>query len=242
MSTATQPATCTHCEGTGYTLTDDVAKPCACGAAKRHDLAKRIAAATLPARFAGKSFADWRTSSAAQRQILARCQEFARAFDPKRPGGLLFTGNVGGGKTHLSVAILRAVLGRGFRGRYLNVCDFLDELRQSYRPDSPTAGDDLIDEVLRADLIVLDDLGAERVTGWVQERLYALINRLYERLKSVIVSTNLTLGQIADMGADQDTIGNVRVASRLTEMTGPPIDFGQIDYRRDVIARKGASK
>ncbi len=139
-------------------------------------------------------------------------------------------GGVGSGKTHIAVAILRAVVERGFSGRYCNVVDLLDDLRATFEPNAPQSGMEIIDGVVAADLVVLDDLGAEAPTGWVHDRLYQIINRRYEESRPTLVTTNLTLD-------DLDRQVGPRITSRLCEMC-QKVDFPDQDYRKRQLAEQ----
>lgn len=132
--------------------------------------------------------------------VRERLTRWVRHVGESTTGSLVLTGEVGSGKTHTAVAVARALFLAGRTVECWATVDLLDALR----PDGGVELDQLAD----VDVLVLDDLGAERPSEWVAERLYALVNRrwLYER--PTIVTTNLVLGELATgLGA--------RAASRL---------------------------
>src|SRR5206468_1001327 len=92
-----------------------------------------------------------------------------------RSKGLLFVGREGTGKTHVAIAALREVLRRGYTGLYWNVPELFLELRRIMAEQGSTSEADIFDEARRVDLLVLDDLGAERQSEYVTDRLYVLI-------------------------------------------------------------------
>ena len=105
---------------------------------------------------------------------------------------MLLTGSVGTGKTHLAVAALRVLVEtRGVEGRFVDVRVLLDRLRSSYNDDAQESQEQILRPILKADLVVIDELGAARPSDWVFETLELLIGGLYNRVVPVIVTTNL---------------------------------------------------
>ena len=116
------------------------------------------------------------------------CVEYAHNFG-KRPANLLLFGRPGLGKTHLSAAIAREVSGKGYSVVY-DTAGHVFERFEAQKFGRDEAERD-VERVLNCDLLILDDLGTEMITTFVQSALYQIINgRLLEK-RSTIVSTNL---------------------------------------------------
>lgn len=129
--------------------------------------------------------------------------------------GLILTGPTGTGKTWQAYGAFRAVVeARGWRSHAITVPALLDALR----PGRPGSVD--YTAVEQCDLLLLDDLAAERDTDWTAETLYRLIDARYSHLRPTIITANATGPMIRERLGD-------RVASRLNEMgrhavlTGP---------------------
>lgn len=121
-------------------------------------------------------------------------ESFVRQFPERRQigEGLLFTGGFGSGKTRLAAAILNEVQEQyGQTVRADVVPDLLQRLRQTYDAGAPASEDRVLQPLLRADLLLLDDIGAERVSEWVQERLFLVIDHRYRRRQPTLFTTNL---------------------------------------------------
>lgn len=141
--------------------------------------------------------------------ILQRCRDYAEHFGPKSES-LLFLGRTGLGKTHLSLAIAGQAAKQGAAVLYSSaqaVIDRYERLRFSDR--NPTQEDrEFIQMVPRCDLLVIDDLGAEFSNAFSQSVLYNVLNDRITAGLPVILSTNLTLEQLA-------AAYNERIASRI---------------------------
>ena len=155
-------------------------------------------------------------------QIVSYCEAYAEDFGLSSPSLILY-GNTGLGKTHLSLAIANKAIEKGFNVVYGSAHNLLSEIEKEHfgrlkSDDSPE------DNVLNADLLILDDLGAEFSTSFTVSMVYNIINTRILKGLPTIISTNLWYDEISDK------YGN-RVYSRIIG-NYTPLEFAGRDVRQ----------
>ncbi len=120
----------------------------------------------------------------------------AQAFAEDPKGWLVFMGTYGCGKTHLAAAIANYRAGLGYPPLFIVVPDLLDHLRATFNPRSSVSYDHRFDDVRTSPLLILDDLGTQSMTPWVQEKLYQLFNYRYTAELPTVITTANTLDEI----------------------------------------------
>ncbi len=127
--------------------------------------------------------------------IFKTCTEYVLHFDPKQSKNLLFMGKSGLGKTHLSLAIVGGVLNKGFLPVYGSAENLFDRIA---REKFSGADGGAYESMIKADLLVIDDLGAEMETSLSRSALYNLVNTRLLAGRPVIINTNLSMKEIAE--------------------------------------------
>ena len=144
--------------------------------------------------------------------------------------GLFITGTRGSGKTCFATVLGKELIRQGKEVWFKNVTDLLFEIKGTFDKESKIFNDyEMICNWARKEIIILDDLGAEKVSEYVRQSLYVLINKRYLDDMPTIITSNLSLDDIAGRLDD-------RIASRLIEMC-QVIDLGDKDLR--VLNKKG---
>ncbi len=126
-------------------------------------------------------------------QIFHKMHQYADTFRPGESGSLVLFGGTGLGKTHLSSAVARTVIDKGYDVYYVTAVGLLAEF-EARRFGSASIGDSEMEDPTRcysAELLIIDDLGTEVNNQFTSSVLYDLINTRLIRRRATIISTNL---------------------------------------------------
>ncbi|RJQ29448.1 MAG: AAA family ATPase [Peptococcaceae bacterium] len=233
---------CTLCQDRGLILQGDVAVPCRCALQK--SIQQRLADSNLPRNLTSCTFAKFDFSYYSKNcldpvkgisfyqsacRAYGAARDFIRAFlrDPYTDG-LIFTGQVGSGKTFLACCIANALLEQKKELLFVVVPDLLDKIRSTFdgqrQGEADLTEQDITDAAREVPLLFLDDLGAHNYTEWTKNKLYSILNyRLNECLPTVI-TTNISLEDL------EGYLGR-RTTSRLFQMCRPYRLLVEVDIR-----------
>lgn len=177
---------------------------------KRSKLVKRYQSFTLD------SFDPGRSRYAANGKEIA--EDYLDNWEEERKAGqgIYLTGGVGTGKTHLAVGVTLALMARGVPCLFVTTPDLLESMR---RDVSAEESEGMFDAALEADVLVLDDLGAERLTGWSLEKMFTLINHRFCASLPTIYTTNVGPGGMKER-LGEPVLSRVLKASTLIHMAG----------------------
>lgn len=229
---------CAECFDTGVFFPDGarVAKECPCGAFLAGHVATWSRDSGIPRRHcANGGFDSYRAKSRHHGTVRDHCRKYADEFFPGA-SGMILAGPVGGGKTHLACAIAWHVLhrrrpdGSGFcSARFWSTPQLLAEIRATYRAEAEEHESDIAERATGADLLVLDDFGAEKATDHAADRLFLILNGRLEAGRTTIVTTNLNPD-----GARAAAHFGDRIFSRLGEIAKPEnvLQLNFNDHRR----------
>jgi len=242
---------CSICGGSGLRIVQkngrQFAQECVCRIERR--AGRMLYRARIPRRYEHCTLESYETDFPSSNRTLSaahlRARKFVEGYPVETVGtGLLLTGSIGVGKTHLAVGILQALVAeRGATGLFYDYRDLLKQVQNSYNTQVRETELEILRPVFEAEVLVLDELGASKPTDWVWDTVAHILNTRYNDRRTTIITTNYTNlapldGQPRENSriAREETLGDrigERMRSRLQEMCVVVEMHGE-DFRQKV--------
>ena len=226
---------CPICEDSGLRLIvqpdgERYAQPCECRMQVR--ASRLLKRAAIPRRYEHCTLDTFEPGYGQADQSLAAAYLMARQFVSGYPvttegRGLLLTGSVGVGKTHLAVGIVQALIGeKGVHALFCDYRELLKRIQESYNPQVASTELQILTPIFEAEVLILDELGAQKPTDWVWDTVALILNTRYNDKRTTLITTNYpnapaALARSADKVIREETLGDrigERMRSRLAEM------------------------
>ena len=218
---------CEFCDDTGWKPIEQngIRRVVRCDCRRARIGQERLADSNIPKRYQHCTIANFTAYNESLERAAVHAAAMADAF-PAVTRGMFLEGQPGVGKTHLAVAVLRQVVqASGARGLFYDTRDLLRVIRATYDPSIRTTEIEVLRPVMTAELLVLDDLGAEKTSEWVEETLNLIVTIRYNEKRLTLFTSNYPdIPDDTDPNALLFRIG-FRMRSRLHEMC----DFVQLD-------------
>lgn len=151
----------------------------------------------LGPRFAQCTFSNWR-HRAELSVAMKVCKDYAAGFrDAKLVGqGLVLMGERGTGKTHLAASIATELMNKLCPVIFQPVPTLLKRIQATYRKNAEEQEDKLLSALTSCDLLILDDVGAEKWTEWMETTLFTIIDERYRQMLPIIITTNCSMDNL----------------------------------------------
>jgi len=246
---------CGLCEGSGLRIVQQngrqVARPCECRIERR--TVRMLERARIPKRYEHCTLdsyeSGFRGADKSLKAARLMVQKFVEGYPVETDGkGLLITGDIGVGKTHVAVGLLKELIAhRGVSGLFYDYRELLKEVQNSYNREVAATELGILRPVLEAEVLVLDELGAAKPTDWVWDTVAQILNSRYNERRTTIITTNyanegslLTIAAAQESPAKRamrdETLGDrigERMLSRLQEMC-VVVEMRGKDFRQTV--------
>ena len=209
------------------------AVPCDCTTGDKTERA--LQRARVPERYRHCDFENYETDNdienvsreqmAAWNRSLAQAklmvQRFADEFPVGSEHGLLLMGPCGVGKTHLAVSAMKSIVLRGHSGLFYDYLELLKAIQDSYNPESQATEMSVLEPVLKAEILVLDDVGSSKPSLWALETVGHVLNTRYNEKRVTLLTTNFL---DSDAGSAAGNSANGAPPTRVAGMRAPTIE------------------
>lgn len=194
---------CPQCGGIGWKPVEHegVRRVVRCGCVEAQRTEQLFAQSRIPQRYEHCAFENFDIrkdrASGQSNRFLEVAKLYAQRFVEEYPTdfGLLFIGPTGAGKTHLAVAVIRELmLRKNVPCLFYDFRDLLKEIQDSYNPVSQSSELGVLQPVLDAEILLLDELAALNPSDWVKDTLAFIINSRYNTKKVTLITTTLPFG------------------------------------------------
>ena len=183
-----------ECDGSTWVLDEESneVRPCRCRVQRVRRAASGGVGMGIGRRFLEVSF-EREPIVSLDSHVLRQVRSFVRGIDDHLEAGrgLWFDGPVGTGKTSLAILLAKAAKDAGRSYAVYPVPRLLAEIKRTFDRDASDSYLGFFRRLCSVDLLVLDDLGAEKQTEWVLEQLYSIVNERWQDRRSVVVTTNI---------------------------------------------------
>ena len=206
---------CTVCKDIGFLIENGSAKECEC----RYPIYQRL----LPVRHRNADFSKLDYSNLDKVSGLMEMINYYKRTPLNRvTKGVYLQGDVGRGKTMLACAIFNNYLGQG-RLKFIVVDELIRRIKEAFNGGIEFD----LSRYMEAELLILDDLGAEKTTEFVEGEIYNIINYRYNKKLPTIITSNINWNDLPE----KYEMNGKRIASRISEMCGS-FNLNGKDYRR----------
>ena len=175
----------------------------------------------IPKRYKDKDLSNFKPIKRyGHKLVVEKVKNYINSPFYKEGKGLIFIGPPGVGKTHLAVSILKEFfLKRGIVGLFRDTKTLLFDLKSTF--DGSASTREILEEVLEAPILVLDDLGSERLSDWARDILHYIIIQRYNELRPIIITTNLELQSETEIDDSLEERMGKPIISRILEICEP---------------------
>lgn len=200
---------CDKCKGTGFYLYTDengyeFARECDCGLLKRDKQARMLEFANIPKAFEDYRLKNFRVDVYRDKDSKANISNVVKAIKywlenletmlERGKGLFIFSNTKGSGKTRIAVSVANELMEKhNIFVKFATSMQVINEIKASWDREKETSESRLLEQLISAEVLVIDDFGVEEVKGWIAERFYHIINGRYINKKVTIFTSNVSV-------------------------------------------------
>lgn len=197
--------------------------------AKKREIEKLFSISNLGERFSKSTFESFldRNGSETAYKVAVK---YVKTFKEWNGESLMLWGEPGNGKTHLAAAIVNELSKKGYIVVFQSVPELLQRIRSTFNNENKENETQIMRALLECDLLILDDIGAEKTTEWVEEKLFNIIDGRYRKELPTLYTSNLEPKEL------KNQVGK-RSYDRMVE-TSLTVKNEAASYRREIAKQR----
>lgn len=197
--------------------------------AKKREIEKLFSISNLGERFSKSTFESFldRNGSETAYKVAVK---YVKTFKEWNGESLMLWGEPGNGKTHLAAAIVNELSKKGYILVFQSVPELLQRIRSTFNSENKENETQIMRALLECDLLILDDIGAEKTTEWVEEKLFNIIDGRYRKELPTLYTSNLEPKEL------KNQVGK-RSYDRMVE-TSLTVKNEAASYRREIAKQR----
>lgn len=237
---------CSHCNDLGYIYNHETnsCRECTfCNKLEKERQATRICRANIPKKYKDARIENFLVDiypEGAQegiKQIVLQCSNYIKYFERIKTmdgctGLYLYSGAKGSGKTRMACSIANGILDKGIAVHYCTSVELLDRFRSTFNYQNKEMDAESLTTIMHylinVPVLIIDDIGTEKQTDWVMEKLFEVIDSRVSNNGITIYTSNFPMAQL--------TLGT-RIISRINE-SATKIKFPEVSIRGEISNKR----
>lgn len=195
----------------------------------KRQIEQKFSINNLGERFASCTFEAFQ-SRPGTAKAFSNAKTYAESFENVDSDGLLIWGIPGNGKSHIAAAIAHAVKAKEKTVVFQTVPELLERIRSTFNAKQKDTEKSIMEALLHCDLLVLDDIGSEKISDWVLDVMFRIVDGRYRQKKPIVYTTNLNPKELKFQLND-------RIYDRMIE-TSTIIENSGTSYRREIAEKR----
>ncbi|HDR6388558.1 MULTISPECIES: ATP-binding protein [Bacillus] len=197
--------------------------------AKKREIEKLFSISNLGERFSKSTFESFLDRNGSE-TVYKVAVKYVKTFKEWNGESLMLWGEPGNGKTHLAAAIVNELSKKGYIVVFQSVPELLQRIRSTFNSENKENETQIMRALLECDLLILDDIGAEKTTEWVEEKLFNIIDGRYRKELPTLYTSNLEPKEL------KNQVGK-RSYDRMVE-TSLTVKNEAASYRREIAKQR----
>ncbi|OFC91932.1 primosomal protein DnaI [Bacillus thuringiensis] len=197
--------------------------------AKKREIEKLFSISNLGERFSKSTFESFLDRNGSE-TVYKVAVKYVKTFKEWNGESLMLWGEPGNGKTHLAAAIVNELSKKGYIVVFQSVPELLQRIRSTFNSENKENETEIMRALLECDLLILDDIGAEKTTEWVEEKLFNIIDGRYRKELPTLYTSNLEPKEL------KNQVGK-RSYDRMVE-TSLTVKNEAASYRREIAKQR----